>query len=190
MSITTSKKFKKNANDKIPKYMEKSYGNSKQLRFLYDTPMLPIGYIQHQKQMNFSQKSIYVSKDREEIHQNQKAVDTSDLKYLVKNPIQGQSAEYNDNRVSLFVGQYGKCYVTGEPLNINEMHCHHKKPRALGGTDEYKNLILIGEDIHRLLHSTKIETIKEYVTKLGLSTKGLEKVNKLRKQANLQEICF
>ncbi|MDD3467812.1 MAG: group II intron reverse transcriptase/maturase, partial [Campylobacterales bacterium] len=32
---------KKNANDKIPKYMEKSYGNSKQLRFLYDTPMLP-----------------------------------------------------------------------------------------------------------------------------------------------------
>lgn len=125
---------KKNANDKIPKYMEKSYGDSKQLRFLYETPMLPIGYIQHQKQMNFSQKSIYVSKDREEIHQNQKAISTSDLKYLVENPTQGQSAEYNDNRVSLFVGQYGKCYVTGKPLIISDMHCHHIKPRALGGT--------------------------------------------------------
>jgi 5-methylcytosine-specific restriction endonuclease McrA len=152
--------------------------------------MIPIGYIQHQKLMNFTQKSIYVLKDREEIHQNQKAVDTSDLKYLVENPIQGQSSEYNDNRVSLFVGQYGKCYVTGNPLNINEMHCHHKKPRALGGTDEYKNLVLIEENIHRLVHSTKTETIKEYITKLGLSMEELEKVNKLRKQAKLQEICF
>ena len=181
---------KKKETDKIPKYMEKSYENSKQLRFLYDTPILPIGYIQHQKQMNFSQKSTYIAKDRKEIHQSQKAVSTSELRYLVENPIQGQSAEYNDNRVSLFVGQYGKCYVTGKPLNINEMHCHHKKPRALGGTDEYKNLVLIEENIHRLVHSTKIETIKEYVTKLGLSTKELEKVNKLRIQANLQEICF
>ena len=181
---------KKKAIDKIPKYMEKSYGNSEQLRFLYGTPMIPIGYIQHQKLMNFTQKSIYVLKDREEIHQNQKAVDTSDLKYLVENPIQGQSSEYNDNRVSLFVGQYGKCYVTGNPLNINEMHCHHKKPRALGGTDEYKNLVLIEENIHRLVHSTKTETIKEYITKLGLSMEELEKVNKLRKQAKLQEICF
>jgi group II intron reverse transcriptase/maturase len=181
---------KKNANDKIPKYMEKSYENSKQLRFLYETPMLPIGYIQHQKQMNFSQKSIYVSKDREEIHQNQKAISTSDLRYLVENPIQGQSAEYNDNRVSLFVGQYGKCYVTGKPLIIGDMHCHHIKPRALGGTDEYKNLVLIEENIHRLLHLTKDEIIAEYVRKLGLSTKELEKVNRLRKQANMQEICF
>ena len=70
------------------------------------------------------------------------------------------------------------------------MHCHHKKPRALGGTDEYKNLVLIEENIHRLVHSTKDETIAEYVTKLGLSTKELEKVNRLRKQANMQEICF
>ena len=152
--------------------------------------MLPIGYIQHQKQMNFSQKSIYVSKDREEIHQNQKAISTSDLRYLVENPIQGESAEYNDNRVSLFVGQYGKCYVTGKSLNISEMHCHHKKPRALGGTDEYKNLVLIEEDIHRLVHLTKDETIMEYVIKIGLSAKELERVNKLRKQANTQEICF
>ena len=70
------------------------------------------------------------------------------------------------------------------------MHCHHKKPRALGGTDEYKNLVLIEEDIHRLVHLTKDETIMEYVIKLGLSAKELEKVNKLRKQANTQEICF
>ncbi len=180
---------KKKANESIPKYMAKSYGNSKQLRFVYDTPMLPIGYIQHQKAFQYSGYTPYIASDREEIHKNQKAVSTSDLKYLMENPIQGQSVEYNDNRISLFVGQYGKCYITDKPLNPSEMHCHHKKPRALNGTDEYKNLIIIEENIHRLVHATKEETIKEYIQKLNLTTKQLEKVNKLREQAKLLVIC-
>ena len=180
---------KKKANESIPKYMAKSYGNSKQLRFVYDTPMLPIGYIQHQKAFQYSGYTPYIASDREEIHKNQKAVSTSDLKYLMENPIQGQSVEYNDNRISLFVGQYGKCYITDKPLNPSEMHCHHKKPRALNGTDEYKNLVIIEENIHRLVHATKEETIKEYIQKLNLTTKQLEKVNKLREQAKLLVIC-
>ncbi len=180
---------RKKANESIPKYMVKSYGKSGQLRFIYDIPLIPIGYSQHQKQMNFSQKSLYIAIDREEIHKNQKAVNTSDLKYLMENPIQGQSVEYNDNRISLFVGQYGKCYITEKPLNPSEMHCHHKKPRALNGTDEYKNLVIIEENIHRLVHATKDETIREYTRKLNLTTKQLEKVNKLREQAKLLVIC-
>lgn len=180
---------RKKANESIPKYMVKSYGKSEQLRFVYDTPLIPIGYIQHQKQMNFSQKSLYIAIDREEIHQNQKAVSTSELRYLIENPIQGQSVEYNDNRISLLVGQIGKCHITGKPLNLSEMHCHHKKPRVSNGTDEYKNLVLIDENIHRLVHATKEETIREYIQMLNLTTKQLEKVNKLREQAKLLVIC-
>ncbi|MCG3655378.1 group II intron reverse transcriptase/maturase [Aliarcobacter butzleri] len=180
---------KKKANESIPKYMVKSYGKSEQLRFVYNTPILPIGYIQHQKAFQYSGYTPYIASDREEIHKNQKAVNTSDLKYLMENPIQGQSVEYNDNRTSLFVGQYGKCYITDKPLNPSEMHCHHKKPRALNGTDEYKNLVIIEENIHRLVHATKEETIKEYIQKLNLTTKQLEKVNKLREQAKLLVIC-
>ena len=180
---------KKKVNESIPKYMVNSYGKSEQLRFVYDTPLIPIGYIQHQKAFQYSGYTPYIASDREEIHKNQKAVSTSDLKYLIENPIQGQSAEYNDNRISLFVGQIGKCYITNKPLNPSEMHCHHKKPRALGGTDEYKNLVIIEENIHRLVHATKDETIKGYIQKLNLTTKQLEKVNKLREQANMQVIC-
>ena len=180
---------RKKANEKIPKYMDKSYGKSKQIRFVYDTPMLPIGYIQHQKAFQYRGYTPYKAEDREQIHKNQKAVNVSELKYLMENPIQGQSVEYNDNRISLFVGQYGKCYITEKLLNLSEMHCHHKKPKALNGTDEYRNLVLLSDDIHRLVHATKEETIKGYVQKLNLTTKMLEKVNKLRKLANLQVIC-
>ncbi len=180
---------RKRANESIPKYMVKSYGKSKQLRFVYDTPLIPIGYIQHQKAFQYSGYTPYIASDREEIHKNQKAVSTSDLKYLMENPIQGETVEYNDNRISLFVGQYGKCYITDKPLNPSEMQCHHKKPRALNGTDEYKNLVIIEESIHRLVHATKEETIREYIQMLNLTTKQLEKVNKLRKQAKLLVIC-
>ena len=180
---------RKKANESIPKYMVKSYGKSKQLRFVYDTPMLPIGYIQNKWTGQYSGYTPYIASDREEIHKNQKAVNTSDLKYLIENPIQGQTVEYNDNRISLFVGQYGKCYITEKPLNPSEMHCHHKKPRVLNGTDEYKNLVIIEENIHRLVHATKDETIREYIQMLNLTTKQLEKVNKLREQAKLLVIC-
>ena len=181
---------RRKTSDVVPNYIAIKYDQSKELRFIYDMAIIPIGYIQHQKAIQYREHIPYIASDREKIHQDQKAVKTSELKYLIENPIQGQSVEYNDNRISLFVGQYGKCCITGKPLNINEMHCHHKKPRALGGTDEYKNLVLIEENIHRLVHLTKEETIVEYIEKLGLSAKELEKVNKLRKQANMLEICF
>ncbi len=180
---------KKKANEKIPKYMDKSYGKSKQIKFVYDIPMIPIGYIQHQKAFQYRGYTPYKAEDRKIIHKNQKAVNTSELRYLMENPIQGQSVEYNDNRISLFVGQYGKCYVTEKPLILSEMHCHHKKPKALNGTDEYRNLVLLSDNVHRLVHATKDETIKGYIQKLNLTTKMLEKVNKLRKLAKLQVIC-
>ena len=60
--------------------------------------------------------------------------------------------EYNDNRISLYVAQKGKCNITGKLLEIDEIHCHHKKPKAKGGGDEYKNLVILHKDIR--LHLT------------------------------------
>ena len=53
----------------------------------------------------------------------------------MKNPILKQSTEYNDNRISLYVGQNGKCGITGKKLEINYMEIHHKIPKTLGGKD-------------------------------------------------------
>ena len=58
--------------------------------------------------------------------------------FLMENPVRGQSIEYNDNRISLYVGQRGRCYVTGEKLQVSDMEAHHKKPKSVGGKDEYK----------------------------------------------------
>lgn len=91
--------------------------------------------------------------------------------------------EYNDNRLSLFCGQYGKCAVTGTMLQIGDIHCHHKNPVSNGGTDEYENLVLVTESVHRLIHATDPDIIRKYLSMFNLDQKQKKKLNALRKKA-------
>lgn len=61
------------------------------------------------------------------------------------------------------------------------MEVHHKVPKSMGGSDEYKNLIFIRKDVHQLIHSTKETTIQIYLQKLNLEKDTLDKINNLRK---------
>ena len=61
-----------------------------------------------------------------------------------------------------------------------EIHCHHKTPRANGGSDKYDNLVLVSDQIHRLVHATQMETISRYVTLLELNKNQLKKLNEFR----------
>ncbi|MGH0901206.1 HNH endonuclease signature motif containing protein [Bacillus mobilis] len=81
--------------------------------------------------------------------------------------------------------QNGKCAVTGIFLIAEDAHCHHKIPKGMGGTDEFNNLIIVHEFVHRLIHATNEETIKAYMRLLQLSNNQLKKINKLRKVCNL-----
>ena len=103
-----------------------------------------------------------------------------------QHPVSNRATRYNDNRVSLFCTQFGKCAVTGEKQQIGNIHCHHKRPKHLGGTDEYSNLTLVSEDVHRLIHATNPEVIRKYLQKLNLDSKQLRKLNKLRSLANVE----
>jgi len=103
------------------------------------------------------------------------------LRYLRDNPVKSQTAEYNDNRISLYSGQLGLCAITKLPLEIEEMEVHHKKPRSKGGTDEYKNLIYVNTYVHRLIHCTSENTEKRLMEKLKLTSEMIKKVNSLRK---------
>lgn len=69
---------------------------------------------------------------------------------------------------------------------LGDIHCHHKLPRYLGGTDEYKNLVIVCENIHRLIHATTPETIRKYMEKLKLTPKQLKKLEKLRSLAHVE----
>jgi group II intron reverse transcriptase/maturase len=179
-----------NKSDKLPDYIKKVYGRSEMLRMLGEKAILPLSYIQHSKLMNFSQTNIYNPIDREKIYNSQKVADNKIIRYLIENPIQGQSTEYNDNRISLYIGQLGKCAVTKEELEIGNMECHHIHPRSKGGLDSYKNLVLITKEVHKLIHSTQLETISKYLKYIPTDKITLEKLNKFRTKAGNLEICL
>uniref|UniRef100_UPI0036F49D54 group II intron reverse transcriptase/maturase n=1 Tax=Aliarcobacter butzleri TaxID=28197 RepID=UPI0036F49D54 len=179
-----------NKSDKLPDYIKKVYGKSEMLRMIGNKPLLPLPCIQHSKLMNFSQASIYNPIDREKIHNTQKVADYKIIKYLIENPIQGQSIEYNDNRISLYIGQLGKCFVTDEELTVGNMEVHHAIPKSQGGNDSYNNLIYITKDVHKLIHATQLETINKYLNLISVGKDTIELINGCRKLANNFEICL
>lgn len=174
----------------IPTYA-KRYAKSKEIRFIGKNILLPIGYIQHHPPIH-KKKSVnkYTADGRAEIHKNLESVDMTILHILMRNPNMSASAEYNDNRISLYVAQQGKCSVTKERLSLEDIHCHHKLPRSLGGGDDYANLIILHERIHRLVHATQEETISAIMQTVQLDKRQLDKLNKLRKSVGNEAITF
>jgi group II intron reverse transcriptase/maturase len=165
--------------DRVPKYIQEHYGGSKQLRIVRDTVIIPIGFIQMRILMSHHQKSIFVKSERELIHKHIEDIEIKRImNYMVDNPIENRSIEYNDNRLSLYVAQKGKCFVTGKLLEIDEIHCHHKKQK--GGGDEYKNLVILHKDVHRLIHLKDENKIYELNNVLKLDDNQAKKLLKLK----------
>ena len=169
-------------------YLKERYGKSKQLRYLHGHPIVPLAYVQTQKarQMRVGVNR-YTSNGRELIHKNL-GINTETMLYLMRNPITGKSIEYADNRISLYAAQYGKCAVSGVLLETDEIHCHHKLPRELGGGDEYGNLVIVSRDVHMLIHATNTVTIDKYLLILNLNKTQFTKLNKLRQMAENETI--
>lgn len=157
--------------------------------YISQKALYPIRYIQTKPPPMYNQKiNDYTQEGRALIHKRQELVSSYELMYLVKNPVINESIEYNDNRISKYVAQKGKCAVTKARLKPWEIHCHHIKPRSLEGTDVYSNLLIVCNDVHKLIHATKQETIQDYLNKLSLNKTQIAKLNELRVKAGNQAI--
>ena len=137
------------------KYIEEEYGKSKEIRFIHGKAIIPLGYVQHQNPMWKNGKvNKYTPEGRKEIHNQLQKVNLNILHYLMRNPNENQSVEYNDNRLSLYCAMQGKCAITKTILEKDNIHCHHIIPRKDGGGDNYQNLLLIDKRVHILLHAS------------------------------------
>lgn len=166
------------------KYIEKYYGKSKMIRFIHGHTIIPIQYIQSYNPA-FKKRSInkYTPEGRMEIYQNRK-VDFINVLTMMKVASNSETVEYADNRISKYSAQNGKCAITGIILELDDIHCHHIIPKEFGGNDKFENLVIVHKDIHILIHATDINTINNYIQKLNLNKKQIDKVNKYRKLAN------
>ena len=170
---------------------QKRYGKSKMMRYIagIDQPIYPIGYVKHQKPIGRKRGAcMYTREGREKIHDTL-TINTKLMHDLMKSNSKNESIEFNDNKISLFSAQFGKCGISNKVFeNTNEIHCHHIIPKSQNGTDKYDNLILVTKDVHILIHAQKETTIQQYLDKLNLSNKQKEKLNQYRKLVGNREI--
>ncbi|MDM5186193.1 group II intron reverse transcriptase/maturase [Bacillus sp. DX4.1] len=146
----------------------------------------PLADIQTRFPQNFSQDICnYTEKGRQKLIKSLKGNIANEIQKMLLSSSKGKNMEYTDNRISRYSMQNGKCAVTGIFLLADDAHCHHKLPKDIGGTDEFNNLIIVHEFVHRLIHATNEETIRKYMRILQLNDKQLKKINKLRKVCNL-----
>src|SRR5699024_12557632 len=82
------------------KYLSKKYGKSKQIRWLNNCPIIPIGYVKHSRAISLRNGICkFNSQGRQLIHKSLN-LDVGVLTQLMRNPVQDRSIEYNDNRIS------------------------------------------------------------------------------------------
>lgn len=172
----SSKKGKKS------KTYQKYYGDyDKPPTFVYEIALFPIVHISNRKAMGLNQDICdYTQAGRKLIHDNLSNINSEIVYYLMKNPVFGESVEFNDNRISLYVAQNGKCFITGEALEISNMEVHHKIPQQNKGKDNYKNLVFVSGYAHKLIHATEQATIEKYIQILTRQAIDFKRLNQLR----------
>ena len=164
---------------------------SRDVRYLNGHALVPIAYVQHRVPMDKKIKvNSYTYEGRKEIHKNLEVINMKTLYELMNKTNGARSVEYNDNRIALYVAQHGKCGITSIELSNEDIDCHHKIPIELGGDDSYSNLIILHNNIHKLIHAKDKKTISKYLNKFNLNSKQLSKINKLRILAKQEEISM
>jgi len=163
--------------------LQKRYkGYSPQYFKIQNMVFVPIYAQRHKTNLCFSQYVCnYTAEGRAIMHKNLKAINKSVLSYVMKNFIPNRTIEYNDNRISKFIAQYGKCAVTGAELGKSDWHCHHMIPYYTSKDDGYSNLIVLHEAIHKLVHLTDVNKINSLLGVLHLTNRQKKKVNELRR---------
>lgn len=167
------------------------FGQSKMIRYVsgIDQMIYPIAFIKNKIPM--AKRSIVCSYTKEgralihtELNLNQYV-----LKGLREKISVGHSTEYHDSKISLFSAQKGKCAISGEEFaDAEHVAVWLKVPRALGGFERYKNMVLIHKKYLILLKELPQAVIKDLIKTLNITKKMLVKINSLREQANLSAI--
>lgn len=161
-----------------PKYME-----TRQIRYIGDYPVLPIGYC---KTKNAVQHKVeahpYAEENRHELVAlqiskmwNSKMARTNNIAFAV-------------NCISRYAAQKGKCAITKRFLMMDEAEGHHINPRYKGGTDEYANIAILSPEAHLLVKVTNPILIKSMLAELKLSKTQMAKLNEFRTLYGTQTI--
>ena len=182
---TLENRLKSNLNKlgSVSKTFKKYYGKYNYKAYnVCKIRLFPVGGIKFSIPYGFAQATCsYNSSGRAKIHTELQNVNSNMFKYMIVNPIRGQTMEFNDNTLSKMAGQQGRCFVTKNDLKVGELRCMHETPTERGGTDNYNNIIIVTVDVYKLIHEENTKNQLIYIKRIGENIRNKTALNKLRK---------
>ena len=169
------------------KFIQQKYGKSKQFRWIKGRMIIPVGYVAYEYP---KYKRREVNKYVRKYSDIENCISYDVMKYMMGNAHLYPTLEMADNALSRYIAQKGKCAVTHNALSITDMVCIHIKPCKGERNDTYRNLIILSKDVSKLVDATENKVIKKLLQNLTLTVEMQEKINKLRKYRELEEIQF
>lgn len=169
------------------KVIREKYGASKQLRWIKGRVIVPAGYVSY----------VYPKYKRREVNKYVRkfsdlgnSISFEVIRYMMVNAHLYPTLEMADNALSRYISQRGKCAVMHTPLQISDMVCEHIKIKKGVRNDTYKNLILLSKDASEIVKATNPKRIEKLLQKMQLTKEMEDKINKLRKHRELEDIQF
>lgn len=160
-----------------------AYRETKQIRFIENYPVLPIGYCQTKSAMQQKRNEHPYA----EVNRRQLVAQQISKMWKEKTFWAGHIA-FVVNCISRYAAQQGKCAITGQFLLMDEFEGHHINPRYKGGMDEYENLVILSKTAHLLVRATDPALIKNLLALLQLNKKQMKKLNEFRAKYGTEEI--
>lgn len=144
-------------------------------------PLLPLTGVHHRSPMNFSQDiTNYTAKGREKIHKQIESINQYDFIEIARGRDPNETIEFNDNMISAYAVQQGKCYITGNKLRADNMICIRKTPINKGGTDSHRNIAFMDKIIGNIVTTDNVETARKLLVKYKLDSLQKKRLNRLR----------
>lgn len=169
------------------KFIQEKYGKSKQFRWIKGRIIIPIGYVAHEYP---KYKRREVNKYMRKYSDVENCISYDIMRYMMENAHRYPTMEMADNALSRYIAQKGKCAVTHNELTASDMVCMHIKPCKGERNDTYRNLIILSKEVSELVEEVNFEVIEKLLTNLPLTEEKQNKINKLRKHRELEEIQF
>ena len=160
-----------------------AYRETKQIRFIENYPVLPIGYCQTKSAMQQKRNEHPYA----EVNRHQLVAQQISKMWKTKTFWVDRIA-FVVNCISRYAAQQGKCAITGQFLLMDEFEGHHINPRYKGGMDEYENLAILSKTAHLLVRATDPALIKNLLALLQLNKKQMKKLNEFRVKYGTKEI--
>lgn len=166
----------------LSEFQKRRYGNYHGRRYLVGSVVIdPIYAVTFTIPYGFKQETCnYTEEGRQLIHKRLTHLEVI-FRYLAEHPLQHETIELNDNRISRMSAQGGKCAITKKQLTVYDMRVHKIYPN---GGDGYRNIDIVSRDAHELIHTKDMSRAEELIQKLLgeelWNEKALKKTNNYR----------